>query len=317
MYLFLALASFCSTQPSDDLRFLAPAVNLGELRSHVVREHRFEFVNDGTQPLEIQGIDPSCGCMVASLPRRRYQPGEKGVLTVNVKPSSQPQGAHTWFAKVRYRSGDREETAHVQIQATIRHEVAVSPGVLAWCGESGFSAEVTVTDLRGQPLKVKAVQFTSPIVRAAVTGSEKGVTRILLQSSAAIPAGRHDEMLNIYTDDPLYQQFQVPVTLTGQVRQAVSVTPERISHRFVMGEPVPSTLVRLRPSTDQPLAITRVIADDPAIICTWALGPLNGATLRIQVDAAKLGERGLQSAVRVHVSQPVEEVVIIPVQINR
>ena len=184
--------------------------------------------------------------------RRRYQPGEKGVLTVKVKPSSQPQGPIPGSPRSAIAAASVEDTAQVQIQATIRHEVAVTPGVLAWCGAGGFQAEVTVTDVRGQPLTVKAVQFTSPIVRAAVTGSEKGVTRILLQANGSIPAGRHDETLNIYTDDPLYQHFQVPVTLTGQARQAIAVTPERISLRLAAGEPVPSTLVRLRPSARDP-----------------------------------------------------------------
>ncbi len=311
------LANLLQTQPSpaQDLRFSQPQVNLGELRSHVVRTQCFEFVNQGTEPVEIDHVEPSCGCLEVKLEKRRFQPGEKGELNLQIRPTTQATGPHTWFAKVVYRVGQREVTTHLQLQAVVRNDVTVSPVVLVWTGSR--SRDVTITDLRDSPMTVVALQFTSPLVTAKLASVEKGVTRIVLQTTAAIPVGRHDEMLRIYVSDPLYSPLEIPVTLVGQARSAITVTPDQVTQHVAVGQPVPSTLIRLRPSAQRAVAIQAVSADDPAITCTFAQGPFNEATLKIQVDAAKLGGRELNGVVRVQVREPVEEEVVIPVRVTR
>jgi hypothetical protein len=314
--LSILVAGLLQTQApaADDLRFLHPAVNLGELRSHVVRQHRFEFVNQGREPVEILSVEPSCGCVAVKLERRLFQPGERGAIAVDIKPTNQANGPHSWFAKVAYRVGQRQETAHLQIEAVVRHEVSVTPSSLVWSGSG--RQEVTVTDLRDAPLAVTELHFTSPWVRTEVVSRDKGVTRIALQIDGEIPPGRHDEMLSIYTRDPVYNLLQVPVTLIGQVRKAVNVSPEQVDLRVAVGQPIPSTLFRLRPSGPRAVAIQSVSADDPAITCTWAQGPFNEATLKIQISASKLGERELSGTVRIQVREPAEEVITIPVRIS-
>ena len=263
--------------------------------------------------MEIIGVEPSCGCVAVKLEQRRFQPGERGELILDIKPTVQASGAHAWFARVAYRAGERQGTVHLQMQASVRHEVSVEPSVLVWSG-TGMQ-QVTVTDLRSPPLTIKDVHFTSPLVQARPAGTDKGVSRIILQTAANIPPGRHDEMLSIYTSDPLYSPLRIPVTLIGQTRKAIHVTPDQVSQRTAMGQAIPSTLIRLRPAGQEAVAIQAVTADDPAITCTWAQGPFNEATLKIQIHAAKLGDRDLNSAVRVQVGEPVNEILVIPVRV--
>ncbi len=313
---FLFLGGSDETPNGEDLRFLAPLVNLGELRTYVPHKHRFEFVNQGSQALEIVKVEPSCGCMAVNLPRRIFQPGEKGELFLNVKPTNQLSGPYAWFAKVYYRSGQRESIVHLQVQATIRREVSVSPSVLIWDGSGDFQHEVTVTDLRNPPLCVTALHTSSPLVKAQVVASSQGVTRIALQSVGTIPVGRRDEVLSIYTNDRAYEQLQLPLTLVGRVKKTVAVTPERIDVRIADGQ-APASLVRLRPLSDGALKITAVVADHPAVTCTWAAGPFDCATLRVQVDASKLAGRDLNGVIRVQISEPVAETIAIPIQVSR
>jgi Protein of unknown function (DUF1573) len=311
--IFIAL-SFLQPQPpaAQDLRFPQPQVNLGELRSHVVRNHRFEFVNQGPETVEIVRVEPSCGCLAVKLDKRLFGPGERGGLSMDIRPTAQSTGPQSWFAKVVYRAGNRQETVHLQVQAVVRHEVSVVPAVLVWTGAG--SQEVTVTDLRDPPLAVTELHFSSTLVQAKVVSSEKGVSRIVLQAASAIPPGRRDEMLSIYTADPAYRQLQIPVTLIGQTRQAVSATPAQVSLNVATGQPIPSTL---RPAGDRKLEVQSVAADDPAITCTFAKGPFNETTLKIQVDAGKLGSRDLNASVRVHLREPADEILVIPVRISR
>jgi hypothetical protein len=312
--LFIALLP-AQLNPAENLRFQQPQVNLGELRSHVVHHHCFAFVNQGPESLEIDRVESSCGCLAAKLERRLYQPGEKGELDLEIKPSGQTTGPQSWFAKVEYHAGTGADTAYLHLQAVVRHEVSVTPTVLIWTGAD--SREVTVTDSRNPPLTVRDVHFSSPLVRAQVDSTEKGVTRIVLRAASAFPEGRRDEMLWIYTSDPVYSALQTHVTLIGQARANVTATPDQVSQRVTVGQPLPSTLIRVRPCDQRSVAIQSVSTDDPAITCTFAHGPFNEATLKIQVNAAKLGDRDLNGTVRVQLREPVAEVLTIPVRISR
>ena len=232
-----------------------------------------------------------------------------------MKPTSQRNGPHTWYAKVYYRGGNVETIVQLQVQATIRQDVSVSPSVLAWNGAGEFRHEVTVTDVRTPPFSVTAVYFTSPLVKAEVVSSNKGVTRIVLQSIGAMPPGRKDEMLSIYTSDAAYAQLQLPVTLVGQVKKTVAVTPEKFEVRIANGG-----AGQRRP----PPAVDRRCAEDrggdgrqPGPDVYLVAGPVRCATVRIQVDASKLAGQEWNGIVRIQVSQPTEETIVIPIQVVR
>src|SRR5262249_17955914 len=159
------------------------------------------------------------GCVVPTLERRIFGPGERGMLKADIKSTSQPSGNHTWFIKVHYRAGEAKgsrpqvQSAQLRLEAIIRNEVTVEPGVLVWSGTGILQHEVVVTDLRTPPLTVTRLHFTSPLVQAQIKSADRGITRIELKTNTAIPPGRNDEMLSIFTNDPVYSHFQLPVTL--------------------------------------------------------------------------------------------------------
>ena len=78
--------------------------------------------------------------------------------------------------------------------------------------------------------------------------------------------------------------------------------------------PAGPRLVRLRDTQDQPIAIEGVTADDAAVSCSWAAGPDNQATLKLQVDRARLRNPTLHTQIRVQVISPVREILTIPVE---
>src|SRR5688572_25659723 len=88
----LALPSLASAQ----LRFMQPTAELGELRGGPAYQHRFDFVNDSAQTLEITDFRLGCGCLQPVLDKRVYQPGEKGSLLMNVRTLGQMGGARAW-----------------------------------------------------------------------------------------------------------------------------------------------------------------------------------------------------------------------------
>ena len=56
-----------------------------------------------------------------------------------------------------------------------------------------------------------------------------------------------------------------------------------------------------------------VTADDPALTCEVVPGPDNGAALQVRVERGRLRGDSLSSAVRVRLSSPVRDTVVIPV----
>ena len=104
-----------------------------------------------------------------------------------------------------------------------------------------------------------------------------------------------------------------PLTLVKRPRQNVTASPSAVSLAAARGQAVPSRIVLLRPAGEDAVAVERVEADDPAVVCTWAAGPDNCATLKVSVDRTKLPAAGLRSAVHVHLKNPTSETITVPV----
>jgi hypothetical protein len=292
-----------------DLHFAAPAVDLGALRGGPVYEHRFEFANDSTEPLEIVDIRLGCGCLQPVLDRRLYQPGEKGVLLLRLRTLGQPAGQRTWNAQVQYRQGTKTGEVTLMLGASIRNEVTVEPSILAMSIETALGQVVTITDHRPAPLKVINVLASSPAIRVKTEAEGKNVTRVRLEvRGAELSANRQEEMLNIYTDDPGYRHLQVPITLMKASRLTVSATPEHVE---IHG--TGSKLVRLRAEGDRKITVERADADHAAVKCTWASGPGNDATLKVAVDGAGLKSTDMKINVRIQLREPVAAMLTIPV----
>jgi Protein of unknown function (DUF1573) len=300
-----------------DLRFPTIAADLGEVRGSTPQRPCFEFVNDGPDPVEIVAVEPGCGCLAPQLDRRLLRPGEKGTLSVQLRTTGQANGPRSWHVQVRYRDGGAVKERLLTVAATIRNEVTVQPALLALYVTNELHQEVIVTDLRPEPLKVTMVRASSPAVRVTTELRGDGITRIVLDVAARdLGPGRQDALLSIYTDDPLYSPLQVPLTLQAASNAAVTATPTEARVRLASGQTRGSALVRLRPAGEAAIDIGSVEADGPGITCTWAAGPGNGATLKVQVDRGRLADAPGARVVRVRLSAPTREVIAIPVVID-
>jgi hypothetical protein len=308
-WLALSLILACPAHASAQLRFTQPDANLGDLRGGPVYPHRFEFVNDSAQPLEITDLRLGCGCLRPVLDQRIYQAGEKGTLLMNLRTLGQPNGPRTWQIHVHYRAGEKQHETSLILAATIRNEVTVEPSIVALTVETTLRQEVTIQDHRPTPMKITSILASSPAIRLSKKSSEGGVTKVILEvSRSALTAPRQEETLSIYTDDPNYRQLQVPITLIKANRPEVTATPDKVE---IIG--VGSQLVRLRAAGDKTVRIQKAEADQPLVNCTWAAGPGNDATLKISAASQHAGV----ASVRVQLAQPAGEIVSVPVVLRK
>jgi hypothetical protein len=74
--------------------------------------------------------------------------------------------------------------------------------------------------------------------------------------------------------------------------------------------------VRVRDADNQKVVVEQVVADHPAIVCQWAQGPENLATVKVRIVREQLTTETLHSSVHIHLSQPLREVITIPVALE-
>ncbi|MGE5341657.1 MAG: DUF1573 domain-containing protein [Candidatus Omnitrophota bacterium] len=71
-----------------EMKFEKTIVDFGEAVSDQVMTIEFKFENTGDETLTIGNISTSCGCTLATLEKKVYNPGEKGTLQVKFDPKT-------------------------------------------------------------------------------------------------------------------------------------------------------------------------------------------------------------------------------------
>ena len=301
-----------------DLLFTEPRADVGEVKSGAPLVHEYAFTNSGPETVEIEEVRVSCGCQKPELESRSYKPGESGKLRIEVNTLTQGIGPHAWRTTVRYRRGGEEGERELLLSATVAAEITVEPPELEIFADRAISHELRLTDRRAKRLTITSVQTTSPKLTARVTAETRDAqgqpTRtIRLDVPSDFPEGRHQEMLNIYTDDPLYRHLKVPVTVTKRSGHRFTAVPGAVTLTAPAGQPIPSKIVLIRAADGGSVEIERLTPSDPAIGCTWARGPGSNATLRVTVDRARLQAGSIHGSVEVRIGKPTAETVTIPV----
>jgi hypothetical protein len=301
-----------------EIFFAEPTADAGIVRTGTSLRQRFEFVNRGTNAVEILDLRASCGCLTPRLEKRVFVPGEKGTLLLEVNTLTQPAGKHSWNVQVQYRDRDRVQQTQALLTAQLLTEVSVQPAALVIYTDAAVSHELLLSDVRPKPLTVTEVHGSASGLTPSVTeqGRTAGgplVCRIRLAVAADFPEGRHEAAIRIYTDDPAYRDLKVPVTIVKRLRQRLAATPSVVRLAAPAGQPIPSCIVLIRDNDNEGVVVDKIVADDPAISCQWAQGPNRMATLRVRIDRQQVPAGGLQSAVHVHVRKPAPDVLTIPV----
>jgi hypothetical protein len=313
----LALALVAPTARAD-LAFTNCVVDVGEVRSGIALKQAFAFVNDGPGEARITDLQTGCGCLKPRLGKRTYVPGERGEVVLEVHTLSQPAGDHTWRLHVAYQVGCEPRTAELLLKGRVVTEVVVRPAALTIFTGGSAAHEVTLTDLRARPLSVTGVHASSPhltgdVQRTAEDEAGHRVITIALSLAADCPEGRSEQTLVLLTDDAEYRELTIPVTVVKRPKQGVTAAPAAVSLAAPPGQPVPSRIVLLRPVGATAVVVESIEADDPAVVCTWARGPGECATLKVAVDRARLPADGLHSAIHVRLSGAVNETITVPV----
>jgi hypothetical protein len=310
---------FCTGRACAGLEFAHTTVSVGEVRCGAPLAHRFLFVNRGTTDVEIVDMKTACGCLTPTLSKKSLKPGEEASLLLEVNTLTQAAGPQDWWIKLLYRADERVEEVTLSITGKLVEEIRVEPPTLAIYADQAIEHALTVVDTRAQSLSVKAVSASSPNLRASIGTSaknEKGEWTIPIQLSfnGTTLDGQHQETINIVTDDPSYPELHVRVLLIKEEHNKITVSPTLVSIRALEGRPLPSRILAIRTSGDEPVEVEGVTTDDPAIQCTWAPGPDNNATLKVTVDRQRFKGDHLFGKVQIKLRRPTMQTLTVPVE---
>lgn len=194
--------------------------------------HEFIVGNEGSSPLQITEVKPSCGCTVADYDRT-IAPGSTGSIRASLDTGSF-KGAIAKSVKV-FTNDPVNPQLQLVIKANIRSQVEVDPGYVRFIAVHGEPQKTSVQTIWSEEkpdMLVRGVQSPYPFVRAAVreAGEEErrqGVAvrqwQVEVKLDKDAPVGPMADFLLVTTDHPELKTVRIP--LSGFVRPVLSVTP--------------------------------------------------------------------------------------------
>ena len=325
MNTLILLAALAPGQPpaAVPLHCPMPTAAKGEVKGGPPLTHTFELTHRGPAgvTITITKVEAGCGCLRRTLNNGLLKTGDTAQLTLEVNTLTQPDGPNRWQVAVSYTVDHPGAPVSGElllvVTANLSRDVSLTPPQVGFSCTGEATQVLTVADRRAKPLTITRAATTSPHLTAAVAavlappGGER-TQAITVKLAADAPAGHRDETVVLYTDDPAYPEFRVPVRVLKRVAGAVAANPESVAVRLVPGQDEVSSLVQLRAPDGKMLAVQSAESDHPAVTVKASAGAGPVATLRVTVGAAAAGQSG-SATVRVRLTEPAGQEVTVPV----
>ncbi len=117
----------------------------------------FTFVNQGSEAVTITKTETSCGCTVANLEKKTYEPGEEGTLGV-IFDVGQRVGKQVKRIQVNTDESNNAEGYKLVLSVDIPQAIELKPRVLTWRrGSEATTKEIHVTFHDELPLALHSI----------------------------------------------------------------------------------------------------------------------------------------------------------------
>ena len=275
--------------------------------------HVFYFRNNGSEKVQITGMEPSCGCLAPSISAQEINPGAIETLTLPIRLSNEPSGFREYTVTVSYLDPKPRHVTLAMKAVLPEKSLIIEPRVLMVMGavNAGQQHIVTVSDFRPEsvvkPMKVTGVTGSSSLFTAELVGqfNQEGASRtsVSVHFRENAPDGRHRGVINIATDDAQFPMIQVPVMVGDSKRDpsdTVRVSPE--TGRIFINASAPEESVGMVIAFDLPSRwkVTHCDTFPPDIVARYDSVPGNvpdHQTVNVQLSISELPARGIEKAV--------------------
>lgn len=195
------------------------AVDLRQIEPTSEAHAIFVFRNRSNHVVEIDEVEPSCGCLTPIIEPRTVAAGESGRIVLRIQPANESPGPHQYHAYVRYRDSLPREVKLLFKVVIPDQQVLVRPPALIvyFSGDETVSHELKVIDRRPAPCTVTHVETTHPLVHAvigrreiAADGQVEQQIRVLIEPTVRI-GEMQSAVVTIHTNDPQVPMLRVPL----------------------------------------------------------------------------------------------------------
>ncbi|QDT37382.1 DUF1573 domain-containing protein [Stratiformator vulcanicus] len=220
----------------ESLAFDEYLVNATEVRGAGTLAARYRFTNRGDEPVQIEQLKPSCGCLAPKYPEGEIAPGETGEVILRVDTLNEKPGAKHYYSDVFYRTAQTDDapmqSARVHLKFVIdRPDITVEPRGMTFYQNATEATEqqLVITDHREEPFRVIEVISSSPAVSAEVVeagaASAPGRHVLIVRAEPIDDGGDVQAFLTAKTDDDRHPLVRIPI----YVRSTAALMPGNVS----------------------------------------------------------------------------------------
>jgi hypothetical protein len=229
---FLGLSGSASAASWADQVFQEVSKDFGSVPRGPSLQHTFVMKNNGSQPIRIKTLRVSCGCVTATAPKNLLQPGEEGVIQVQMD-TTQFTGVRSVTIYVHFDRPKNEEV-RLWVRANGRDDVTLTPETLAF-GQvkrgSSPSTTVRITFQATSQTHITEVQTESNYVQPTVKEVHRLTTEVAYELSARLrsdaPVGRWFTDVWLKTDSAEIPRVRVPLTV--EIESPLNVSPSLVA----------------------------------------------------------------------------------------
>ncbi|MGA1236646.1 MAG: DUF1573 domain-containing protein [Limisphaerales bacterium] len=301
--------------PTPAIQFEEQNFDFGRVKAGDVVDHRFDFKNSGSAPLEITKVTTACGCTAPGEWDKLVQPGQTGGIPIKFY-----SGSFSGDVKksITVLSNDPQNpNITLSIQADVWSPIEITPRSLVFQYDPGAAEgeekEIVIVNNRDEPLKLSPPEWTQKAFNATLTEKVPG-KEFSLKIATVPPVGTGTITAPITLKTSVPDQPRISVHAMAIEKQPYVVVPNRIvlpTKPLNKETPYPVTL---RSLGEKPLQLSEPTSSSPEVMVkidevesgkTFRITPVFPEGFHLQ--------KGQKVTLRIKTSHPTRQWVEIPV----
>lgn len=240
----------------------AMTYDFGEVWAGPLLKHAFKITNQGTEPLEIRGVKPACGCTAAGESPKVIKPGETGEFPFSLK-SETLNGKFSKSIDITTNEKDNSKIK-LTLQGVAKQRIELStPSISFGSLKSTDSVEKTITiknnDEKPLELKLTGVNEELPYKTELIEKEPGKLYELRVVTVPPLKEGTHNGEVKLATN--FEDKKEILVRINAVIPPRLALRPPSI----VYNSRLPKYPVRLTNNGDAPVKVTEASVNDERI----------------------------------------------------
>jgi hypothetical protein len=134
---------------------------------------KYRFTNNGTSPVTIVDVRPSCGCTTATLAKKTFAPGESGEIEAKLNFAGHTGHQEKWIYVTTNVAGTQQMLLTLAVD--IPPDITIEPEFVMWSiGEPAIPKTIRVVVPDGFPTKIVAARTDNPAIQVQLQEARAG-----------------------------------------------------------------------------------------------------------------------------------------------